>query len=224
MSKTYKLTTFTLIAICPFLVIFATAQSAQQQPDEATAILRCLNQTVSWYRSVLLQQQMASDAADLVFAENSRSIALQTLRLTFDFGHSASALLQEEAKKNNAAETPSDSNTPQSKNLAQLAVAAQARVKQAQNDLDALERQAQTAPDKQRRVLENQIAEQHSELDLAQARYQALASFVDFANTSGGTSATGLLGKINELERTVPEARSTKNPDAASGTSANTQS
>src|SRR3569833_3411904 len=171
MSKTYKLTTFTLIAICPFLVIFAAAQSAQQQPDEATAILRYLNQTVSWYRSVLLQQQMASDAADLVFADNSRSIALQTLRLTFDFGRASATLLQEEAKKNNANELPSDSSTPQSKNLAQLAIVAQAHNKQTQTNHNTHKHQTQNTPEKQRRVLENQIAEQHSELDLAQARY-----------------------------------------------------
>lgn len=209
MSNRKKLNAVILVAICSLLAIVAGAQSSQQQPDEGTAILRYLNQTVSWYRSVLLQQQMASDAADLVFAENSRSIALQTLRLTFDFGRASSSLLQEEAKKNATSEPPSDSTT-QSRNLTQLAAAAQARVKQAQNDLDSLERQAQNASDKQRRILEDQIAEQHSELDLAQARYQALASFIDFASTSGGTSATGLSGKIAELERTVPEARSTK--------------
>jgi small-conductance mechanosensitive channel len=214
MSNGKKLTTVTLVAICSLLAIVAGAQSPQPQPDEATTILRYLNQTVSWYRSVLLQQQMASDAADLVFAENSRSIALQTLRLTFDFGRASATLLQEEAKKNATSEAPSDS-TPQSKNLTQLAAAAQARVKQAQTDLDALERQAQNAPEKQRRILENQIAEQHSELDLAQARYQTLASFVDFASTSGGTTATGLSGKIAELEGTVPEARSTKTPAGA---------
>jgi small-conductance mechanosensitive channel len=214
MSNGKKLTAVTLVAICSLLAIVAGAQSPQPQPDEATTILRYLNQTVSWYRSVLLQQQMASDAADLVFAENSRSIALQTLRLTFDFGRASATLLQEEAKKNATSEAPSDS-TPQSKNLTQLAAAAQARVKQAQTDLDALERQAQNAPEKQRRILENQIAEQHSELDLAQARYQTLASFVDFASTSGGTTATGLSGKIAELERTVPEARSTKTPAGA---------
>jgi small-conductance mechanosensitive channel len=217
MSKAKKLTTVTLAVACALLAIVAGAQSVQQQPDDATAILRYLNQTVSWYRSVLLQQQMATDAADMVFAENSRGIALQTLRLTFDFGHAAATLLQNEAKKNNA--EPAPDTTPQSKNMTQLAAAAQARVKKAQNDLDALERQAQNATGKQSRILEDQIAEQHSELDLAQARYQALASFVDFASTSGGTSATGLLGKITELERTVPEARSTKtSANAASGT------
>jgi small-conductance mechanosensitive channel/cob(I)alamin adenosyltransferase len=216
MSLKKKLTAVSLTVVIALATIIAGAQSAPPQPDEATAVLRYLNQTVAWYRSVLLEQQLASEPADMVFAENSRTIALQVLRLTFEFGHSAATLLQAEAKRNSGDQPPAQDGAPQSKNLAQLAAAAQARVKQAQNDLETLQRQAATAPDKKRQILEDQIAEQHSEIDLAQARYQTLSSFVDFANTTGGTSATGLQAKVNELERTVPEARSTKSDTAVS--------
>jgi small-conductance mechanosensitive channel len=210
MSLKKKLTTVSLSVVLALVAIIAGAQSADPQPDEATAVLRYLNQTVSWYRSVLLQQQIASEPADMVFAENSRTIALQVLRLTFDFGHSAATLLQAEAKRTTVEPPPAQNGTPQSKNLTQLAAAAQARVKQAQDDLEALQRQAATATGNKRQLIEDQMAEQLSEIDLAQARYQTLSSFVDFANSTGGTTATGLQAKINELERTVPEARSTK--------------
>jgi small-conductance mechanosensitive channel len=210
MSLKKKLTAVSLAVVFSLAAVIAGAQSATPQADDATAVLRYLNQTVAWYRSVLLEQQVASEPADMVFAENSRVIALQVLRLTFEFGHSAATLLQAEAKQNSGEQTPAPDGPPQSRNMAQLAATAQARVKKAQSDLAALERQAETATDKKRKILEDQIAEQHSEIDLAQARYQTLSSFVDFANTTGGTTATGLQAKINELERTIPEARSTK--------------
>ena len=224
MSLTNKLKRVSLGAIWAVLAMAAFAQSSPQQPDEATTVLRYLNQTVSWYRSVLLQQQMASDPADLVFADNSRTIALQILRLTFDFGHASANLLQAESKSAPSDQAAPQDSTPRSRNMAQLAAAAQARVKQAQEDLDHLERLAQDATGKKLQVLQDQIAEQHSELDLAQARYQTLASFVDFASTSGTSSASGLLGKVNELEKTVPEARSTKTEPASAATSASESS
>lgn len=183
-------------------VVLAQSDSAT---DEPTTVLRFLNETVSWYRSILLQQQSATDASDLVFAENSRGIALQVLRLSFEFGNADALLLQAEAKRN-AGDQPAPEGSSTSKNLQTAMSNAQARVKQAQADLDALQKQFDAADDRHKKLLADQIAEQKSELDLAQARFQTLSSFVDFASSSG-TSATGLQGKIQELERTVPEAR-----------------
>jgi small-conductance mechanosensitive channel len=224
MSLKKKLKSLRLAALIASLAILAGAQSSPQQPDEATAIMRYLNQTVSWYRSVLQQQQMASDPADIVFADNSRSIALQVLRLSFEFGHASANLLQADAKTAPAEQATPQDSVPRSRNMAQLAATAQARVKKAQDDLDHLERLAANATGKKLQVLQDQIAEQHSEIDLAQARYQTLSSFVDFASTSGGTTPSGLIGKINELEKAVPEARSTKSePATAAAGSANPQ-
>jgi small-conductance mechanosensitive channel len=218
MSKNFK---FRLVAaLLTLAACTSMAQEPATAPDETTAVLRFLTQTISWYRSVLLQQQMAADASDMVFAENSRSIALQVLRLSFDFGRADAALLQSEARRNGGDQTPPQDATPSSKNLAQLVLNAQARVKQAQLDLDALEKTAANSSERQQRVMQDQIAEQRSELELAQARYQTLAAFADFASTSGGTSASGLQGKIAELERTVPEARVSKSSEASGSNNA----
>lgn len=214
-----KLNTKLIAFLLTTCAVIALAQQPANSPDETTVVLRYLTQTVSWYRSVLLQQQMATDSADLVFAENSRTIALQVLRLSFDFGHADAALLQAEARRANTDQPAPADTTSGSRNLAQLMIAAQARVKQAQDDLEALDKRAIDAPPKQQRVMQDQIAETLSELELAQARYQTLSSFVDFASTTGGSSATGLQAKIVELERTVPEARTSKTPDSANNTS-----
>jgi small-conductance mechanosensitive channel len=196
------------------------AQTAPSTSDEATAVLRYLNQTVSWYRSVLTQPQLATDANDLVFSDNSRAIALQVLRLSFEFGRAEALILQAEAKRSDKEPAAPSDATPQSKNLSQLVIAAQARVKQSQTDLEALERAADNATGHKKDILQDQVAEQRSELELAQARYQTLSSFADFANTSGGSSAAGLEGKIADLERTVPEARSVTAKNEAGSNSA----
>ena len=223
MSLKKKLTAASLASVLALATIVVRAQSTQPQTDEATTVLRYLNQTVSWYRSVLLQQQMASDPADVVFAENSRNLALQVLRLTFEYGHSSANLLQADVKSNPADQQAPQDTTPRSRNMAQLAATAQARVKQAQKDLENLERQEFRANEQQRKLLRQQIEEQQSELDLAQARYQTLSSFVDFSTTTGTTSAAGVLGKINELERTVPEARAPKKSPSTSESEADNE-
>jgi small-conductance mechanosensitive channel len=216
-----QLTRTFLGALLVVVTLVATAQQAPSSPDEATVVLRYLTQTVSWYRSVLLQQQMAADAADVVFAENSRSIALQVLRLSFEFGHADATLLQAEARRSSGEQPSAPDASQQSKNLTQLVASAQTRVKQAQADLDSLEKTAANAPDRQKRLMRDQIAEQRSELELAQARYQTLAVFADFASTSGGTTASGLQGKLLELERTVPEARVSSSAPPPSTTTSN---
>ena len=126
MSLKKKLKSLRLAALIASLAILAGAQSSPQQPDEATAIMRYLNQTVSWYRGVLQQQQMASDPADIVFADNSRSIALQVLRLSFEFGHASANLLLADAKTAPAEQATPQDSVPRSRNMAQLAATAQA--------------------------------------------------------------------------------------------------
>src|SRR5207253_1982350 len=74
-----------------------------------------------------------------------------------------------------------------------------------QAEVDALQRQAAAAP-RRRTVLEQQLAETRSELAFAQARAQALKTLSDFTAQVGAGSA-GLLGQIDELERSVPEVR-----------------
>src|SRR6266542_3811667 len=63
-------------------------------------------------------------------------------------------------------------------------------------------KQSGSADGKKRQTLDAQIAEQKSELDLAQARLETLEDMNAF---TAAESAAGLLGKIAELERTVPE-------------------
>ena len=82
--------------------------------------------------------------------------------------------------------------------------ARKSKVKQITAGLDVLERQAAAAGGKKLQTINDQIAELKSDLELARARLEVLQSMNAFTTT--GVSA-GLLGKIDELERTVPEAR-----------------
>jgi small-conductance mechanosensitive channel len=190
--------------IALFALLFAAiwAAFAQEQPkDPGEELLGFLDQSIKWYRHVQVPGQLSIDTSDAIYTAYNRNSSLQTLSYIFDFARIRAQQIQLEHVHDAA---PPTEGTVQSHNLPQLVAKAQDRVKQATADLDTLEKQASDATGKKRQTFDDQIAEQKSELDLAQARLETLQGMSAFA--TAGASA-GLLGKINELERTVPEVR-----------------
>ncbi len=173
---------------------------AQTQPDDpGDSLLAFLNQSIDWYHRVQNSGQLSTDPSDSMYTAYSRNASLQVLSLIFDFARTQAEQIQ--------LDHPHDANNVQSANLPQLLANARDKVKRSTTALDELERQAATARGKKLQTINDQIAEQKSDFDLAQARLEALQSMNEF--TTAGVSA-GLLGKINELERTIPEARTSR--------------
>jgi small-conductance mechanosensitive channel len=170
---------------------------AQTRPDDpGDSLLAFLNQSIDWYHRVQNSGQLSTDPSDSIYIDNSRNASLQVVSLIFDFARIQAEQIQ--------LAHPHDADNVQTANLPQLLVNAQDKVKRTTADLDVLERQAATTHGRKLQTIDDQIAEQKSYFDLAQARLEALQSMNEF--TTAGVSA-GLLGKINELERTIPEAR-----------------
>jgi small-conductance mechanosensitive channel len=183
------------------LISALCVSSAQSQPEASGAdLVTFLNQAVEWYRHVRTPNQLTTDPGDTIYSAYNQSSSLQAITLIFEFARAEAVQIQ---LQNPQSASPSPENA-QGSHLGQLLATAQDRVKQATSDLDTLQKQAADATGKKRQTFDDQIAEQKSELDLAQARLEALQNMSAFA--AAGTSA-GLLGKINELERTVPEVR-----------------
>jgi small-conductance mechanosensitive channel len=187
-----------------FLLFSATlcACLAQTQEDDSAALLGFLDQSIDWYRHVQLPGQLSTDPVDSSYTAYNRSASVQAISLIFDFAREQAQQIQIE----HGSDTSAGSGGVQpGRNLPQLVVNMQQRVKQATADLDALQQQAANATGKKHQTFDDQIAEQKSELELAEARLETLQNMSAFA--VAGASA-GLMGKINELERTVPETRS----------------
>jgi small-conductance mechanosensitive channel len=189
-------------ALCACISPVVLAQSE----DPGDTLLGLLNQSIDWYRRVQLPGQLSTDPSDSIYTAYNRNASLQAISLIFEFARTQAQQIQID----HAHDAPAPDNAPAAHNLPILVAKAQDKVKQATADLDALERQATAATGKKIQTIGDQIAEQKSELELAQARLEALQNMNAFA--TAGASA-GLLGKINELERTVPEARIERVPE-----------
>ncbi|HUO60703.1 MAG TPA: mechanosensitive ion channel domain-containing protein [Candidatus Acidoferrales bacterium] len=182
----------------------AAPSSGQQQP-----LIDFLNQTIGWYRMVNAAQSLASEPADTVFLTESRQHALEAMRLAFQFAKSDAAIASAKNQNTSDVNASNQQNTQsaQAQNIANFAAQADADAKQAQSDLDDLQSKLPSTRGKNLTVLRSRIAEKRSEVDLAKTRSKALNSFVQFLSAPGMSGSKGLSGQIEELQRSVPEAR-----------------
>jgi small-conductance mechanosensitive channel len=191
-----------IIVFALFLSAALCAGLAQAQPgDPGDALIGFLNQSIGWYRHVQFPSQFATDPSDSIYSAYNRNSSVQAISLIFDFARQQAQQIQREHAHDTG---PAPDNTQGTRNLPQLVASAQQKVKQATADLNALQQQAASASGKKRQTIDDQIAEQKSELDLAQARLETVQNMSAFAIAE---ASEGLLGKINELERTIPEVR-----------------
>ena len=190
------------IAFVVFLVAATLCGSlAQVRADDSDdSLLAFLKQSIDWYHRVQVPSQLSSDPSDSIYTAYDRNAGLQAVSLIFDFGR----IQAEEVQLGHPHEGPIAADTAQPITLSQRVASAQDKVKQTSASIDLLEQQAGAARGKKLQTVNDQIAELNSDLDLARARLEVLQSMSAF--TSAGVAA-GLIGKIDELERTVPEAR-----------------
>jgi small-conductance mechanosensitive channel len=196
----------------------APAHAQSKPPATGEEIVPFLDQTLLWYRQLTSQQQLVTEPGDVLFFNDNRQTADQIVRLSFEFARArAQALGPQEAAPSAAA-----SGSSQYQRLAELAAQADQKVQQSEQELEGMRKQLNRATGSKRRTLQATIAETQSELDLFQARRDALRNMLQVSGSGAGgkKGAVSLQAEIEELARTVPVA-GTK--DAGNGAGANVQ-
>ncbi|HLW55260.1 MAG TPA: mechanosensitive ion channel domain-containing protein [Candidatus Angelobacter sp.] len=179
-----------------------TANSPTSTGDD---IIPFLNQSVLWYRQLTAQQQLVNAPSDVLFLNDNRQVADEVVRMSFDFARvRAQALAQQGSGSANA----TSSGSSQYQRLSDLTGKADQQVKQSQQELDNLHQQLDAARGKKRATLQATIAETQSELELFEARRDAMHNMLDMVSQTGGGKLAGgsLQSQIEELARTVPAA------------------
>ncbi|HVN27359.1 MAG TPA: mechanosensitive ion channel family protein [Candidatus Binataceae bacterium] len=191
----------------------STAVTApKMHQSDGPAVIGFLSQVIGWYRHLGLEQRLVTDPADMLFVADDRQMADQVLNLSFEFGKAQAALISA-AANGTSAEAPGASADTAA--LTTGSAKADADIKAAQDRLTALQAQLAKAGARTRAELTPQIAAAQSELDLAQARGEAVHTIQQFESGNfhqeGGWS-TGLAGQIDELEKSIPEAERNAKP------------
>jgi small-conductance mechanosensitive channel len=183
-----------------------TAASATSTPPTAdpAQIIEFLSKSISWYRQIPIEQQLATQPSDLAFLDQNRRVADQVLQLAFEFARTQAQARAQQRQPQQQAQTP-DSRSYQG--LTRAAQKAQQQIQDTQAELQDTREKLARAPASKRAALQAQVAELESEIGLLQARIDALQGMLEFASTSNaGVSGVGLRAQIEELARSVPAA------------------
>ena len=175
-------------------------------PSDPPDLIRFLEQTIGWYRQLAVEQQIATEPSDAMVVYDNRHIANQVVQLAFDFARAKTALTAEPVGWNHVAGESPASSPYQA--LVQMAATLDKNVQDLQEEVESVKQKLATASGSKRQHWQSTLAETQSELELAEARREAVRSMMEFV---GGTSrndlgATGQRAQIETLARSVPGA------------------
>ena len=191
-----------------FLLVLLGVGTARPQSNSASPdpqdVLQFLNQTIDWYRQLISEEQLATEPTDAIIEKDDRRMADQVVRLSFDYARAAAQSLSNAPPPAESSNQGGDQARYQS--LRQLSSKLDQQARETQTEIEGLERKLDTATGVARTRLRTRIAETQSELDLLNARKEAIKNMVDFVSgaSASGLGATGLRAQIEALARSVP--------------------
>lgn len=168
-------------------------------------VVAFLLQSVDWYRHFYTEQNIATDPADLLFAENNRPIAAQIVRFSFDFAKADLALTN---SLNSEPAVMAQANSPSSDLARFLALKKQNddAVQKTNQDIAELKKRITAERGAERKKLEAALATSQSQLALLQVGSTTLDDLIEFARSTGAQQAPDdLASVINDLEQELPE-------------------
>ncbi len=200
-----------VLLFCCVSIGAPVADDAKQAPaqGETQRIIAFLNQTIVWYRDQVALQQLATEPSDVLYVNEDHDMADEAVRQSFDFARARAQILTAET----TSATPADPSSPAARyqSLGKTAARLEDQIKKGELQSEILRRKLQTAGPRERLQLEAALAEQQSEIELAQTRRDALKNMLQFlSSTNANALGSGtLLSAIDELAKTVPVALET---------------
>jgi Mechanosensitive ion channel len=184
------------------MAIVSDSPTAGARP---TGIIDFLEQTITWYRQLAAEQQVATEPNDVTVVRDNQQIANQVVQLAFEFARAQTVLTARPAGSSQASGESPDSSQYQA--LARMSATLDQSVKDLQGEIESVKQKLATASGR-KKDLETTLAETQSELQLAEARRDAVRSMTEFVGgtSTNGLGATGQRAQIEALARTIPSA------------------
>ena len=182
-------------------------------------VVRILDETVDWYRTLGAQQQAATQPSDLLILYANRQIADRAVGLAFELARANAELLSSEADVAQKAAADAASS-PQA--LQQVQQQLDARRAELQAEIASTQRRRAAAPKAQGDELQAKVSELQSELDLVNARRNFHGSMSQFTYQSdaNGAGANALKAHIDAIAVSIPSSSGGAGPAGAATGSA----
>ena len=191
-----------LLCVLAFLAISGGEAAPAIDRD---AILSHLNAIISWYRDSSSKVQSVGLPSDAIYQDTSQNLAQQAVRLAFQSAQAAAVLVNASDQAAPPAAPAASGTATQQQNLTQTLATLKSRIDQDQSNLDALNKQIETAPRSKRQTLTAQRDSLQAEIALDQATQDAVQKLATFVENSEEAGVGGFAGSVNDLARTVPE-------------------
>ena len=195
----------------------ASGKPALVAPMTGQQVIQVLDQTIDWYRTLGVQQQVATLPSDLLILYDNRQTANQVMGLAFEIARADAEILARQPQPKSAG---ADAAAAQSLSQLQDKFAAQGNA--AQTELDADQARLAKVPPAQKIELQAKISELQGELELINARRSLLSTMATLSSQSdiNGFSATALKAQIDAMAVTAPSSASAAPASAATGSAA----
>lgn len=181
-------------------------------------VVRILDETVDWYRTLGAQQQSATQPSDLLILYANRQTADKVIALAFEIARANAELLSSEAQ---VARSPADAAFSQQQ-IAEARKKLDTQRASIQAEKEARERQALSASKAEKSELQAKAAQLQSELDMVNARRNLLDTMAQFVSQSDSNDngASALKAHIDAIAVSIPSASGSR--AAAAATTAGT--
>ncbi|MBS0420366.1 MAG: mechanosensitive ion channel family protein [Proteobacteria bacterium] len=168
-------------------------------------VIKILDDTVDWYRTLGAQQQSATQPSDLLILYANQQTADKVIGLAFELARANAELLSSEAETADSTADSSQTLSDQQKRL-------DAERKAIEDEIAAGRKQAGGKPD-----MQEKLSELQGELDMMNARKNLLDTMTQFVNESDvkRAGASALKAHIDAIAVSIPAARAPGTAPAA---------
>jgi len=168
-------------------------------------VVRILDETVDWYRTLGAQQQSATQPSDLLILYANRQIADRAIGLAFEIARANAELLSSEADVAQKAAANAASSPQALQRVQQQLDGRRAAI---QAEIASTQRRLATTPKAQSAEVQTRISELQSELDLVNARRNFHGSMSQFTYQSdtNGAGVNALKAHIDAIAVSIPSS------------------
>ena len=191
------------------------AAAAALSPDAHT-VIAYLSDVINWYGHLGVEAQLVRDPDETLFFADDRQTAGEVLRLGFEYARAQAAFIAKSNPGAAPAAGPAGTVSAESNNITHNAATLDAAANALRARITNLQAQLAKAPARQRNAIALQIQDAQSQLDLNQARGDALKALAQFeSGSSSPDQSGGLAAQIDELEHSIADSsKKTTTPPA----------
>lgn len=174
-------------------------------------VVRILDETVDWYRTLGTQQQAATQPSDLLILYANRQTADKVVALAFEIARANAELISSEASaaqesKEADLEEASEAEA-EGQSLTRVKKKLDEQRTQLQAEIETVRRQVAATSSQDKGDLQAKLAVLQGELDLINARRNLFANMTQYATENAG--ANTLKAHIDAIAASIPTAHAT---------------